>query len=84
MPEQVWDDERIVHQTGPPRLPARWFAMADADPLPRTPSARSWRPRRVLVTRSALEWAHGRGIAERAAAAGLDVVELPNDRLALA
>ncbi len=52
-----------------------------ADPQPRT---RAWHPRRVLVTRSAREWVHGLAIAERAGAAGLDVVELPSDRLALA
>jgi spore photoproduct lyase len=45
--------------------------------------ARLWQPRRVLVTRSAMEWAHGRAIAERAATMGIDVRELPNDRLAL-
>ena len=44
---------------------------------------RLWRPKRVLVTRSALEWAHGRAIVERAAGFGVDVVELPTDRLAL-
>ena len=37
----------------------------------------------MLVTRSALGWEHGRSIAERAGALGLDVVELPSDRLAL-
>lgn len=42
-----------------------------------------WRPKRVLVTRSAREWAHGRVIAERCAGQGLDVIELPNDRLQL-
>lgn len=47
----------------------------------RTP--RAWRPRRVLVTRSALEHVHGRAMAERAAQQGVTVVELPNDRLAL-
>jgi spore photoproduct lyase len=51
--------------------------------LPETIKARLWRPKRVLVTRSALEWAHGRAIAERAAAHGIPVVELPSDRLAL-
>ena len=40
-----------------------------------------WRPRRVLVTRSALTWAHGRAMAERAAALGAEVVELKGDRL---
>lgn len=43
-----------------------------------------WRPRRLLVTRSAMDWAHGRAIAERAAALGIDVEMLASDRLALA
>lgn len=41
----------------------------------------SWRPRRVIATRSALAWPHGRAILERAAAQGIDVVELTGDRL---
>ena len=45
---------------------------------------RLWRPRRILITRSAMEWRHGRDIAERAAGLGIDVEELPTDRLALA
>jgi spore photoproduct lyase len=52
--------------------------MARADPAPRL-----WRPKRVLVTRSARDWAHGREIAERAAAIGVPVVELKSDRLEL-
>lgn len=44
---------------------------------------RLWRPRRALVTKSALGWAHGRAMAERCAAAGLPVVELAGDRLGL-
>ena len=59
-----------------------------ADPIPDAPAAPRpttvWRPRRVLLTRSAREWQHGRAIAERAAAAGVEVVELASDRLALA
>ncbi len=47
------------------------------------PAPRLWLPRRVLATRSALQWEHGRAIAERAAALGVEVRELPNDRLAL-
>ncbi len=43
--------------------------------------ARLWRPRRVLLTRSARDWARGRDIAERAAALGAEIVELPADRL---
>lgn len=42
-----------------------------------------WKPRRVLITRSAMEWAHGREIAERAARLGLEVRTLPSDRLNL-
>jgi spore photoproduct lyase len=42
-----------------------------------------WRPKRILVTRAAREWEHGRAIVERAAGLGLTVVELPSDRLAL-
>ena len=38
-------------------------------------------PKRVLITRSARAHAAGRAIAERAAAGGADLVELPNDRL---
>ncbi len=45
---------------------------------------RAWRPRRIVVTRSALTWDHGRQIAARAAGLGLPVTELPSDRLALA
>jgi spore photoproduct lyase len=37
----------------------------------------------VLVTRSALGWAHGRAMAERAAALGIVVTELPSDRVTL-
>ncbi len=45
---------------------------------------RAWRPRRVLVTRSAMTFAHGRDIAARAAAQGIEVAELSGDRLNLA
>ncbi|WP_375421543.1 spore photoproduct lyase family protein [uncultured Sphingomonas sp.] len=48
------------------------------------PPARSWRPKRVLVARSALEWEHGRAIAARAEALGIDVEVLASDRLGLA
>jgi spore photoproduct lyase len=58
----------------------RWGAMQDAATLPQ---ARSWTPRRVLLTRSARDWPHGVRIAERATALGIDVVELANDRLTL-
>ena len=43
--------------------------------------ARLWRPKRVLVTRAARDWARGRAIVERAANMGAEIVELPSDRL---
>lgn len=45
--------------------------------------SRLWHPRRVLITRSARGFAHGRAVAERAAALGCEVVELAGDRLDL-
>jgi spore photoproduct lyase len=42
-----------------------------------------WRPKRVLATRSALDWEHGRAILGRASEAGIPIVELPSDRLTL-
>ena len=42
---------------------------------------KAWLPRRVLATPAALEWAHGRGIAERAAALGIPVVALKSNRV---
>lgn len=48
-----------------------------------TPKPRLWRPKRVLITPSALQWEHGRAIAERVAALGIAITELPSDRLAL-
>lgn len=47
------------------------------------PRLRSWRPKRVLITRAAREHAHGRAIAERAAALGIAVTELPGNQLRL-
>lgn len=44
---------------------------------------RVWRPKRLLVTRAARGFAHGRAMMERAVALGVVVVELPGDRLAL-
>ena len=54
--------------------------MALATDLPRPVV---WRPRRLLITRAARGFAHGRAIVARASAAGVDVIELPGDRLAL-
>lgn len=42
-----------------------------------------WRPKRVMITRAARSWAHGADMAERAADAGIEVVELAGDRLDL-
>jgi len=44
---------------------------------------RPWSPARLLITRSAMGWDHGRAIAERAATQGIPVTELPGDRLQL-
>jgi spore photoproduct lyase len=60
-------------------------ARAVVAPVPAPASApagpRLWAPKRVLVTRAALGWEHGRGVAERAVALGAEVVELASDRL---
>ncbi|MBB5692535.1 SPL family radical SAM protein [Muricoccus pecuniae] len=40
-----------------------------------------WKPRRLLVTPSALSWPQGAAMAERAAALGAEVVRLKADRL---
>ena len=42
----------------------------------------NWRPKRVLITRSARDFAHGRAIADKAARLGAEVIELKNDRVA--
>ena len=42
-----------------------------------------WRPKRALVTRAAMGWAHGRAMAERCGALGIPITELPGDRLNL-
>ncbi len=47
-------------------------------------AVRPWSPKRVLVTKSARDWPHGRAIAERCRALGLPTEELATDRLALA
>jgi spore photoproduct lyase len=55
--------------------------MATAAPTVATAAPKRWLPRRALVTASASQHAHGRLIAERCAALGVDVVELAGDRL---
>ena len=47
------------------------------------PTPRLWLPKRLLITKSALGWDHGRAIADRAAALGVAVAELPSDRVTL-
>ncbi|WP_445193206.1 spore photoproduct lyase family protein [Sphingomonas sp. Tas61C01] len=48
------------------------------------PPARLWRPKRVLVSRSAMAWSHGRAIIARAEGLGIAVEVLASDRLSLA
>ena len=47
------------------------------------PTPRLWLPKRLLATKSALAWDHGRTIAARAADLGVELVVLPSDRIAL-
>jgi spore photoproduct lyase len=56
--------------------------MASLAPAP-TRAARQWRPKRVLVTKAARDWEHGRAIAARAAALGIEVMELPSNQVRL-
>ncbi len=55
--------------------------MATAAPL--APMSRLWKPRRVVITPSALGWEHSRAMAERMAALGVAIEELPSDRVKL-
>ena len=56
--------------------------MTDAALLePAAKPSRLWRPRRVLLTRAARAFPRATAIAERAAALGAEIVELPADRL---
>ena len=79
----------MATDTAPRAAPApapHLFAAASAGPLhpealaPLRPH-RVWRPKRVLLTRSSRAWPRARAMADRAAAFGAEVVELPNDRL---
>jgi spore photoproduct lyase len=51
-------------------------------PHPRSPRP-PWRPARLIVTRAARGFAHGTAVMARAAALGVEIVELAGDRLAL-
>lgn len=44
-------------------------------------AAARWKPKRLLITPSALGWPHGAAMAERAASLGAEVVRLKADRL---
>ncbi len=54
---------------------------ATAAPAREVPAAKLWRPKQVLVTRSALEHEHGHAIAARCEALGVPVTRLAGDRL---
>jgi len=56
-------------------------APTDLEPTASPENARLWRPRRVVVTASAARFEHGRAIAARAEAQGLEVLRLGGDRL---
>ena len=52
-------------------------------PHPAASKPRIWTPDRLIVTRSACAFAHGRAILDRAARMGVEIVELAGDRLTL-
>jgi spore photoproduct lyase len=52
-----------------------------SEPAPQRRPAKLWRPRWVLITPQAREFAQGRAIVERAASLGAEVVELSSNRL---
>lgn len=67
---------------GPDRPAARSQPMHMALPDDvRTGAA--WQPKRLLITRSARAFGHGRAIVERASRLGIEIVELAGDRLSL-
>ena len=66
----------------PDRTLGRLFGMQTARPVEQKTRS-SWQPRRLLVTRSAREHAHGRAIIKRAAALDVAIIELAGDRLKL-
>jgi spore photoproduct lyase len=55
----------------------------DPAPFRPTPRLRSWRPKRLLITRAARDHEHGRSIAARAASLGIEVTELSGNQLRL-
>ena len=52
-------------------------------PAPHSRATAGWIPKRLLITRAARGFAHGRAILDRAAALGVEIVELAGDRLNL-
>ncbi|HEV2559599.1 MAG TPA: radical SAM protein [Microvirga sp.] len=57
------------------------LAVAERPASRPLPKPKLWRPKRVLVTPAAMDWAHGRAILERAEALGCEVVRLKANRL---
>ena len=55
--------------------------MAVPVDAPVAPPVKRWTPKRALLTPAAAEHAHGRAVAKRCAALGVDVVELTANRL---
>ncbi|MGL5839558.1 MAG: radical SAM protein [Sphingorhabdus sp.] len=55
--------------------------LGRATALPPVKPFRLWLPKRALLTRAARDWPLGLAMAERCAAQGIDIVELPSDRL---
>ncbi len=76
LPDQSLSDKSLPRRGLSAQCPPAQVPPDGAVSVPRL-----WRPKRVLVTRSARDWEHGRAIARRAAALGVEVVELANDRL---
>ena len=74
----------MTQPTAPHLFPDAGTALADPDTLDAIVPARApkrWLPARVLLTRSAREWPIARRTAERAAAEGCEIIELPGDRI---
>lgn len=65
------------HDASGERVPTRDLSGLAPPPRP----ARRWTPKRVVATPAALEHPHGRRIAERVAALGIDVERLRGNRV---
>ena len=73
----VLDSPHIA--TSRPDEPREDPALIDA--IAPKAQGKTWRPRRVLVTKSAREWPLTTRIVERATAMGAEIVELPGDQI---